>query len=241
MNSASTTKARPVIDPSLREKLHAELKQLGLSGPIAAFFRLRRNARVVHENLEMAYQLLSMGKRTRARMEKSPFNHVRIAALNVEIADVERERDVLWGQRNILGAALIELAPFIDEITTMQERLELLNCNLADRSDLSEPDIRMMLLMGAYCVEDSAEHRGEDWNNRPLHSAVNAEMHRVMFDTPEGRVASDQMFDKLFAPGGMFEAVPRLYRLPDGTIIRQGPPVTVHDATGSRVVERIPK
>lgn len=142
-----------------------------------------------------------------------------------------------------IGAVLIDLAPEIDKMTTLSQRLELLNCNRADRTDLGqsdETDLGMMHLMAVYCIEDSAEHRSDEWNDRPLHEAVNAEVHRVMFSTPEGKVASKGLFDELFSPGGMFEKVPRYYRQPDGAMLRQAPPLTVHDADGSRVVERKP-
>jgi len=223
-----------------QQQFYNELRKMGVSGPIAAFHRMRRNTRTVHENLDHAHTLIRIGKRYRARLESTPFNGARIKALESEIAKVEDERKKLWEQQRLLGRALIDLAPWIDGTTTLEQRLELLNCNPADRDRIDEPDLGMVMLMAAYCTEDSAEHRGDQWNDRPLHAAVNAEMQHVMFHTPEGREVSDKLFDKLFAPGGMFEAVPRYYRQPDGTMLRQAPPLTVHDADGSRVVERKP-
>lgn len=211
-----------------------------LSSPIVAFMRLRHMARVMLKVRSDYYDLLRQLNRARARLEGSPFNAHRISEIDKATTPIKAELEAIRKHFEQMGAVLIDLAPKIDRMTTLEQRLELLNCNHADTDHIDGSDIGMVMLMAAYCVEDSAQHRGDEWNNRPLHAAVNAEMQRVMFKTAEGRAASDQMFDKLFAPGGMFEAVPRLYRLPDGTILRQGPALTVHDASGSRVVERMP-
>jgi len=211
-----------------------------LKSPIVAFMRLRLMARSAHA-IEASYRgLLHLGRRARVRLEAGQFNAHRISQIDEQIKAVDAEMKVVRDHIRHVGAVLIDLGPEIDKVTTLEERLELLNCNRADRKRIDEPNISMVLLMGAYCVEDSAQHRNDEWNDRPLHAAVNAEMHRVMFDTPEGKAVSDKLFDELFAPGGMFEKVPRYYRQPDGTMRRQAPPLVVHDADGSRVVERKP-
>jgi hypothetical protein len=66
----------------------------------------------------------------------------------------------------------------------MAQRLELLNCNPADRAHLDAPEIGLINLIAVYCVEDSAWHRGDDFNDRPLFNAVNAEIMRVLFKMP---------------------------------------------------------
>lgn len=214
-----------------------------LDRPIVAFMRLRLMARSAHE-IEASYSnLLRVGRQARTRLEAGRFNGHRIAKLDGTIKAIEAELKEIRAHVQRVGAELIDLAPEIDKVTTLDQRLELLNCNRADRAGLDKfdaADLGMMFLMSAHCVEDSAQYRNDEFNDRPLHAAVNAEVHRVMFSTPEGRAVSDKLFDKLFAPGGMFEAVPRAYLQADGTLLRQGPPLTVHDAHGSRVVERKP-
>jgi hypothetical protein len=42
-----------------------------------------------------------------------------------------------------------------------------------------------------------------------LFEAIGAEIMRVMLETPEGKAKSRQMFDEMFAPGGIFYACPR--------------------------------
>lgn len=237
--TSGTTAAAPEPSPHLLRGKFLPVEPV-LDSPIVAFMRLRLMARSAHELQSSYHGLLRLGRRARARLEAGQFNAHRIAQLDEHINAVDAELKVIRDHIQHVGAVLIDLGPEIDKITTLEQRLELLNCNHADRSRIDEPNINMVLLMAAYCVEDSAAHRNDEWNDRPLHTAVNAEMHRVMLDTPEGRAVHDKLFDELFAPGGMFEAVPRYYRQPDGTMLRQGPPLTVHDADGSRVVERKP-
>ena len=214
-----------------------------LERPIVAFLRLRWMARSAHE-IEMSYQdLLRLSRKARARLVAGHFNAHRIAELDANAKGIADELKTIRAHIEHVGAVMIDLAPEIDKVTTVGQRLELLNCNRADRADLGkldQSDLGMVHLMAVYCVEDSAEHRNDEWNDRPLHTAVNAEIHRVMFRTPEGKAASDGLFDELFAPGGMFEKVPKYYKQADGTMLRQASPLTVHDAAGSRVVERKP-
>jgi len=226
-----------------QQQFYEAVRQMGISSPIDAFHRARRNARIEYEKLEKAHRLIRVNNRAKSMLGDSPFNTARIAALDAEIAIVEVERKKMREQQELLGRALVDLAPWIDATTTLDQRLELLNCNCADRAELGqlgEANPGMVHLIAVYCVEDSAAHRNDEWNDRPMHAAVNAEMHRVMFRTPEGKAASEGLFDELFAPGGMFEKAPKYFEQPDGTMLRQAPPLTVHDATGSRVIERKP-
>ena len=239
----NSARQQPELSPSVEAELLAQLAALGARWPIAIFLRIRRSARVNHQQLDRLRRLIGKAKRGRDGLGANPFNLHRVAALDAAIVEMSATRDWVRETQQEIGRSLLDLAPAVDGITTLDERLELLNCNPADRADLyklNDPDLGMVHLIAVYCVEDSAEHRDDEWNDRPLHAAVNAEMHRVMFNTPEGRVASDKLFDGLFAPGGLFEGVPTYYRQPDGTMLRKAPSLTVHDATGSRVVERSP-
>lgn len=214
-----------------------------LNRPIVAFMRLRLMARSAHEIRASYEDLMRIGRRARARLEAGRFNAHCIAELDATIKTIETGLKAIRAHFQHVGAVLIDLAPEIDKVTTLGQRLDLLNCNHADRARLDKfdaADLGMMYLMSAHCVEDSAQHRNDEWNDRPLHAAVNAEVQRVMSHTPEGRAVSDKLFDELFAPGGMFEAVPRAYLQADGTLLHQAPPLTVYDANGSRVIERKP-
>ncbi|WP_198116906.1 hypothetical protein [Massilia rhizosphaerae] len=197
----------------------------------------------VRENYKTTNDRLAQLRRARRQAKMlgdSPFNKHRQSAMQKHIESLEAcwqsGRDCQKG----LGRIIIDMAPRIDAQTTMAQRLELLNCNPADRSDLDEPDIGLVNLIAVYCVEDSAAYRGDEFNDRPLFNAVNAEIMRVMFKTPEGRAASEKIFDEAFAPGGIFHGVPTYYRQSDGTMKRKAPSLVLHDASGSRVIERTP-
>jgi hypothetical protein len=240
MSTTSIHEHTAVAATEDQKQFYEALLALGVSSPVAAFLRLRRNARRVHQSLAKANTLLRVGSRRRLALEKSPFNVARVQALDNGVKEINAACKELREIQEFYGRSLIDLAPWIDGTTTMTQRLELLNCNPADRAEIEEEDAGMVVLMAAYCVEDSAEHRNDEWNDRPLHAAVNAEMHRVMFRTPEGKAASSKLFDELLAPGGLLEGLPRYFQQPDGSFKRQAPPLTVHDADGSRVVERTP-
>jgi hypothetical protein len=211
-----------------------------LSSPMTVFLRLRRMARAAHR-IQAEYHVdRRRAQRFRSQLAAGHFNAHRIAQLDAYIGDIDAELKIVRDHMRDLGGALIDVAPEIDAITTLSQRLDLLGCNITDRSDIDEPNPGIVLLMAAYCLEDSAEHRADEFNDRPLHACVNAEIHHKMFSTPEGRAATRPIFDALFAPCGLFEGVPKYFQQPDGTMLRQAPALTVHDAAGSRVVERKP-
>jgi hypothetical protein len=241
--SILATAPQPLLTQSEEDRILEKCVALGDALPRVLFLQMRRNARTAHTQIETQRWRLSAARRTKAQLGASPFNSHRVEQLDAWIAESTEFMHSLKRMQEAIGRSLIDLAPSIDRGTTLDERLELLNCNRADRADLDKfdyADLGMVYLMAVHCVEDSAEHRNDEWNDRPLHTAVNAEIHRVMFRTPEGKAASDGLFDELFAPGGMFEKVPKYYEQADGTMLRQAPPLTVHDAAGSRVIERKP-
>lgn len=211
-----------------------------LSSPLTVFLRLRRMARAAHDTQESLRIVRRMAQRNRGKLADGLFNANRIALFDTYIADVDAALKATRQHMRDLGAGLIDIAPEIDAITTLSQRLDLLGCNVADRGEIDEEHDGLLYLMGVWCVEDSAQHRADEWNDRPLHTCVNAEIHHKMLSTPEGRAATRPIFDALFASGGLFEGVPKYFPQPDGTMLRQAPALTVHDAAGSRVVERKP-
>jgi hypothetical protein len=207
---------------------------------LVSFALVRHFVRDNYETTAQRWTQLRRARRDAKRLGDSPFNRHRLDAMSKHIESLE----ACWRSgracQQTLGRIIIDMAPRIDAVTTMEQRLELLNCNPSDRAELPEPDIGLVELIGVYCVEDSAAHRGDEFNDRPLHAAVNAEIMRVMFKTPEGRAASEQIFDAAFAPGGIFHGAPTYYRQPDGTMKRKAPSLVLHDASGARVIERAP-
>jgi len=122
------------------------------------------------------------------------------------------------------GRLLMDLALFIDTYTTLDERCDLLNVNIADRSQLSSDD-GVVRIVFAHGLEDSAERRHCQWNDGPLFRA--AQLVFVDFlATPEGRAVGDT----LFRPGGVFEGLPIYSTKPDGTMKRNPPKLRVVDS-----------
>jgi hypothetical protein len=204
------------------------------------FAVVRHFVRANDDRLQRVRAELARVRRLAGRLDGSPFNKHRIDQVNDYATTLKELLALTREAQQKLGRIVIDMAQRIDAETTMEQRLEILNCNPADRADLPEPNIGLVELVGVYCVEDSAAHRGDEFNDRPLHAAVNAEIHRVMFDTPEGRAASKPIFDAAFAPGGIFHGLSTYYRQPDGTMKRKAPSLVLHDAAGSRVIERTP-
>lgn len=207
---------------------------------LVEFSVVRHFIRANHERLHRFRVEMARLHRLSKRLSWSPFNKHRVDLVDAHAANVRELFSLAKDAERKLGRIVFDMAPFIDAATTMEQRLELLNCNQADRAQLDEPNIGLVELIAVYCVEDSAAHRGDRFNDRPLHAAVNAEMIRVMFDTPEGRAASKPITDSLFAPGGLLHTVPTYYRQADGTMKRKAPSLVLHDASGSRVIERTP-
>jgi hypothetical protein len=212
--------------------------QDGAPGPVTEFVLIRHYARANCERLASAHALLKRVEHIAQHYSKSPFDRHRLKEANEHLEAMREHQQSIYRAQENLGRIIVELAPRIDAATTMQQRLELLNCNQADCAQLEEPDIGLINLIAVYCVEDSAAHRDDEFRDRPLFNAVNAEMMRVMFRTPEGRAASQPIFDEMFAPGGLLHGVPTYYRQPDGTMKRKAPSLVLHDASGSRVIER---
>ena len=229
----------------ITDRINQTLANGGFQGDAPAsaltqFVLIRHYARANRDRIEDARTLLKRAERIAGHSKASPFDRQRLKQANDDVAALRDHLQSIYRAEEKLGRIIIELAPHIDAVTTMQQRLELLNCNPADRDRLDESDIGLVDLIAVYCVEDSAAHRRDEFNDRPLHVAVNAKIHRVMFRTPEGRAASKPLMDAAFAPGGLLHAVPIYHRQPDGTMKRQAPALVLHDAAGSRVIERTP-
>lgn len=208
--------------------------------PLTEFAIIRHYVRTNFARQDEAVSLLKRIERIVEHYKKSPFDRHRLKEATAHLEAVREHLQTVYRAGESLGRIIFELAPRIDAVTTMEQRLELLNCNVADRGRLDEPNIGLLELVAVYCVEDSAAHRGDEFLDRPLFNAVNAEMHRVMFRTPEGRAVSKPIMDAAFEPSGILHGVPTYYRQPDGTMKRKAPSLVLHDAAGSRVIEREP-
>lgn len=83
--------------------------------------------------------------------------------------------------------------------------------------------------------EDSATYYGSnDTGKGPITRAISAAMTTWMINN------MDKLPDP-FAPGGPFYGIPTYTQMPDGSMRRNAPTVTVHDSEGSRVVTGKPR
>ncbi|MEO8408883.1 MAG: hypothetical protein ABI476_10680, partial [Oxalobacteraceae bacterium] len=102
--------------------------------------------------------------------------------------------------------------------TTLAQRCEILNVNVADRADLTEDDglIKIIYLHG---LEDSAARLKDDWKNGPMYQASATVFIDFLLHTKEGQALGNS----LFAPGGMFAGAPMYTKQSDGSMKRQPP------------------
>lgn len=201
---------------------------------------IRRELRTWQAQLnEARSECRRLRRQAKKLQQASPFNHARAADLLFAAKMIDASRKVANEFFISIGRYLINVAPEFDAATTLEERCEILNVNVADRADLL-PEHGLVEIVNIYGLEDSAFYRNSIWKSGPLFEAINGEIMRVMFKTPEGRAKSKQLTDELFAPGGLFYGVPTYYQQPDGAMLRKAPALTVHDADGARVIERKP-
>ncbi|MNG17146.1 hypothetical protein D3C84_1011110 [compost metagenome] len=110
---------------------------------------------------------------------------------------------------------------------------DLLNVNRVEREQARAEgvaDLAEMIFVRN--LEDSASHRGEDWKRGPLFDACLAAMAEFMRRTPR------HLRPDPFAPGGPLYGVLTMQVHPDDSMTTKRPALVVHDANGSRVVER---
>ncbi|WKN20626.1 hypothetical protein [Azotobacter vinelandii] len=110
---------------------------------------------------------------------------------------------------------------------------DVLNVNTVEREQVRLEGVDDLSgLIFVHNLEDSASHRGEDFKRGPLFEACFAAMMEFCRTAPEGTLPDP------FAPGGPLYGAPVRMVQPDGTVTIKRPDLTVHDASGSRVVKR---
>lgn len=152
----------------------------------------------------------------------NPFDRNRIKDRELAAKDLRKHASECRNALKDLGRVLIDVAPVIDSVLTLAQRCDLLNVNVADRAGLTDEDgiVQLVYLKG---LEDSAEHRGKDFKDGPLHNAMMLVFIDFLCNHPEGR----KLGDSLFEPGGLLEGVSKYRRLPDGSMERMPPRLRV--------------
>ncbi|AJE20471.1 hypothetical protein [Azotobacter chroococcum] len=110
---------------------------------------------------------------------------------------------------------------------------DVLNVNTMEREQARLDGMNDLAgLVFVHNLEDSASHRGEDFKRGPLFEACFAAMGHFIRTAPEGTLPDP------FGPDGPLYGAPVRMVQPDGTVTIKRPDLTVHDASGSRVVKR---
>lgn len=152
------------------------------------------------------------------RERASPFDAARIAVLEAMADDATAAGKPMQESLKECGKLLADTAQMIDAGTTLAQRCDILNVNIADRGDLTEED-GLHRIVFAHGLEDSASRRGLDWNDGPLFQAAQQVFMDFLMNTKEGQ----DLGDSLFQPGGMFADLPMYSQADDGTMKRLPP------------------
>lgn len=198
---------------------------------------VKRLARGADEMDRQARRDLRSAKRMRMDLDDSTLHgRRRMRQIDQHIEAVKTWQESIRSLVAGYGDCINNMAPLFDEMTTLRERCDVLGVNEADRQKLADSDGLVMIVL-AHGLEDSAMHRGQDSMDTPMFNALHAIVRKWM-DTPAGEVATRTMFDEMLGPGGMFYGLPTYRMQPDGSMLRQSAPLTVHDEHGARVVHR---
>ncbi len=182
-----TSKPAPVSAPTIRE-----------IGNLIAL--LRRDTRQAIAGIDRAADEVR-----RTRSEVQALKDTGDAAHAGRIRALEQRADQLQAHHGTLaevirecGYALMGAAPMIDACTTLAQRCDLLNINIADRDGLTAID-GLASLVFDHGKEDSAACRHCEFKEGPLFRAV----HRVFMDFLMTR--EEQAGGRCtFSPGGLF-------------------------------------
>lgn len=219
-NQWKTAMTKIIEFPASAEKSsHAE--QQGIARCIV--ITLRRHIRQLVEWNRFECDRIKAIKNTVKGLEErgNPFDDDRISRAKDSIYCREVNASRISSSMKKHARLLIEYAPAIDAVLNLRERCDLLNVNVADRAGLTEDD-GIVHLIHIHHLEDSAEHRGEDFATGPMHWALTLFFADWLCDTKEGKQVADE---HLWGPGGMFEFLPTYTRQADGSFTRNPPPL----------------
>ncbi|MFD2407742.1 hypothetical protein [Azorhizophilus paspali] len=196
---------------------------------------IRRMARHFCESAEAIHDERQLLRREAAVLRQfEPFTKQQADALEQQAKD---HRDTeLEGIREILrafGQSLLRDSDGYLVALGFDTVCDLLNVNTVEREQARRDGVDDLSgLIFVHNLEDSASHRGEDFKRGPLFEACLEAMMEFC------RTAPKDVLPDPFAPGGPLYGAPIRMVQPDGTVTIKRPDLTVHDASGSRVVKR---
>lgn len=145
----------------------------------------------------------------------------------------QHNRDLLVG----MGRYLRDYHQLFESAMSFDELCDVLCVNPVHRQEAGKDErglFGITWIGGQF--EDSSTHYGKwgAYGEGPITRAIDTALTDWMIKN------MDKLPDP-FAPGGPFYGVPTYTQMPDGSMVRNTPTVTVHDADGSRVVEGKPR
>lgn len=163
-----------------------------------------------------------------------------------KVKELEAQRDARRKSRrsNFLAIAdwLLRADDYLTIVHGLDTILDVLAVNPVHRSEAAKYacEARGSLSGVAFVagLEDSASTKSgrnqPDFKDGPLFNACMRQFEQMLLDNP-GALPDP------FAPDGPFYGIPTYTQMPDGSMVRNAPTVTVHDAEGSRVVTGKPR
>jgi hypothetical protein len=211
------------VETSIHRKMHDMMRSKSeRSITFNLFIRLRRSIQtLVAERYDLRSNRRAFRRTlTIIKQQQSPFNAARIANIEHDIQLLDLGCSKYDIKIKDAAKMLMGIAPYIDMLTTFEERCDLLNINVADRYKLDGvEDTGIMHMIAVYGLEDSAYHRGSDWKNGAMANAINEVMVDFLCNTPEG----EKLCNSMFEPGGLFESIPMYKMQPDGVLNKMPP------------------
>ena len=214
-----------------------ELANRGDVEPLISLIIARRAAR--HMCAEREHDHTSFAAQIKAAKVGLPFTAGRVKEL-----EDQREARRKKRRQNLLAIAdwLLRADDYLTIVHGLDAILDVLAVNAVHRAEAAKYAVEARgTLSGVAFVaglEDSASTKSgrnqPDFKDGPLFNAYMRQFEQFMLDNP-GSLPDP------FAPGGPFYGVPTYTQMPDGSMARNTPTVTVHDAGGSRVVRGKPR
>lgn len=165
---------------------------------VSTFLWLRRTIRLAVEFQDAVHSTARSLERSATILEQE--NNLRAtyaASLRKRAKDLRDQyrRERPFHLRD-LGEKLMHVCRALDEVTSFEERCDLLGVNPVDRLRLEPNDAaNVIITMG---LEESAIYRDRHHMDGPLSRAQSAHLMHWMSSTPEGRDAADNAFEGVF-------------------------------------------
>lgn len=214
-----------------------ELANRGNVDPLISLIIARRAAR--HLCAEREHDHKHFAAEISAAKAGLPFTAAKVKGLE---ADQERRRAKRRKNFIVIADWLHRADDYLTIVHGMDTILDVLAVNPVHRAEAAEyaAEGRSTLSGVAFVagLEDSASTKSgrkeRDFKDGPLFNACIRQFEQMLLDNP-GALPDP------FAPDGPFYGIPTYTQMPDGSMVRNSPTVTVHDAEGSRVVTGKPR